>query len=117
MEEDFYRGRLTDQHDLKVMVPDIKDRQIIHDVIYNELCQGEILPGSKREYMRIIESLAGRGAQGIILGCTEICLLVKPEDSLMPLFDTTRIHAEAAVAFALAGDTAEPKKVLERSAR
>lgn len=101
MEEDFYKGRLTDRHGLEVLVPGSEDRQIIHDVIYNELCKGEIVADSKRAYIQIIEQLAEQGAQGIILGCTEIPLLVKPEDSPTQLFDTTRIHAEAAVALAL----------------
>ncbi|MEW6736934.1 MAG: aspartate/glutamate racemase family protein [Acidobacteriota bacterium] len=101
MEQDFYKGRLMEQHRLEVIVPDITDRNFIHKVIYDELCQGKILVESKQEYLRIIESLAERGAEGIILGCTEIPLLVKPEDTFLQLFDTTQIHAEEAVTVSL----------------
>ena len=104
MEGDFYKDRLTKLHGLEVLLPDSQDREIIHDVIYNELCHGEIVADSRREYLRIIDQLAKQGAQGIILGCTEIPLLVKPEDSATQLFDTTLIHAEAAVALALQGE-------------
>ena len=102
MEEDFYRGRLVQKHGLSVIIPDAADREIIHKVIYGELVLGRINPASKAEYVRIIENLVRQGAEGIILGCTEIGLLVKDEDSRVPLFDTTRIHALAAVKFALA---------------
>jgi aspartate racemase len=101
MEEDFYRGRLVDKHGLNVLSPDPADRAIVHRIIYEELVLGKILPESKAEYRRIIENLIAAGAEGIILGCTEIGLLVKPEDSRVPLFDTTLIHAEAAVEMAL----------------
>jgi aspartate racemase len=101
MEGDFYKGRLTDEHGLHVIVPDERDREIVDRVIYSELCQGQILDASRREYVRIIESLAGQGADGVILGCTEIGLLIKPEDSPLPVFDTARIHAEAGVDLAL----------------
>jgi len=102
MEEEFYRGRLIDKHDLDVLIPDAEDREIIHRVIYDELVLGEIKTESRKQYKRIIEKLIVAGAQGIILGCTEIGLLVKDEDSHMPLFDTTYIHAVAAVEMALA---------------
>jgi aspartate racemase len=104
MEEDFYRGRLVEKHGLEVIIPEAADREIVHRVIYGELVLGQIKPESKAAYARIIEKLVARGAEGIILGCTEIGLLVKPEDSPIPLFDTTLIHASAAVEFALAGE-------------
>lgn len=101
MEEDFYRGRLAEKHGLDVLIPSAADRAIVHRVIYEELVLGQIVPASKAEYRRIIESLVAQGAEGIILGCTEIGLLVKDEDSSVPLFDTTRVHAQAAVEMAL----------------
>jgi aspartate racemase len=101
MEGDFYKGRLAHEHGLQVLVPDEGDREIVDRVIYAELCQGQILDGSRREYVRIIEALAGQGAEGVILGCTEIGLLIKPEDSPLPAFDTAQIHAEAGVELAL----------------
>ena len=101
MEDDFYKGRLIDQHGLDVIVPDRNDRDLVHRVIYDELCFGEIRKGSKEAYRRIIKNLVRSGAQGIILGCTEIGLLIGVKDSPVPVFDTTRIHAEAAVEFAL----------------
>jgi aspartate racemase len=103
MEEDFYKGRLEKQHNLQVLVPDAAQRDIIHRVIYEELVVGIINPLSQSQYRDIIESLVQQGCEGIILGCTEIGLLVKADDSRVPLFDTTRIHAEAAVDYALAG--------------
>ena len=102
MEEDFYKGRLTDRYNLDVIVPDSSERAMIHDVIYNELCLGQIIEESKQKYLAVLTSLEQRGAEGFILGCTEIGLLVKPEDSNLPIFDTTRIHAEKAVELALA---------------
>jgi aspartate racemase len=101
MEEDFYRGRLVEKHNLEVLIPEPVDREIVHRIIYNELVLGRIEPASKVEYLRIIDNLAEAGAEGIILGCTEIGLLVSQADSRLPLFDTTRIHALAAVQFAL----------------
>jgi aspartate racemase len=101
MEEDFYKRRLTDKYGLEVIVPEATDRAIINRVIYEELGIGKFLPESKAEYVRIINELAARGAQGIILGCTEIGLLVKQADCSVPLFDTTLLHAEAAVEYAL----------------
>jgi len=97
MEEEFYRVRLKELHGLDVLIPDEKDRQIVHQVIYEELVLGKLIHDSRDEYRRIIGNLAARGAEGIILGCTEISLLVKAEDSRVPLFDTTSIHAAAAV--------------------
>ena len=101
MEEDFYRGRLVEKFHLGVLVPEAADREIVHRVIYDELVLGKIQPASKVEYLRIIAGLAEAGAEGIILGCTEIGLLISQADSRLPLFDTTRIHALAAVEFAL----------------
>jgi aspartate racemase len=101
MEHDFYKGRLIRDFGLDVLVPNEKDRNIIHRVIYEELVQGKIMDGSREEYKRIIESLIAQGAEGIILGCTEIELLVKQQDSRVPLFPTTNIHAIAAVEYAL----------------
>lgn len=100
MEQDFYRSRLEAQG-IKVLIPEEADRALIDAVIFNELCLGQINEESRSEYKRIIGSLMGQGAEGIILGCTEIGLLVKPEDSLVPLFDTTVVHAEGAVNYAL----------------
>ncbi len=101
MEQDFYRGRLKSIFGIDVVIPDETDRQVIHDIIYNELCLGEIKDVSRKKYTEIIKKLAVSGAEGIILGCTEIPLLVRQEDYEVPLFDTTSIHAEAAVLFAL----------------
>jgi aspartate racemase len=103
MEEEFYRGWLAQRHGLQVLIPDAEDRAIVHRVIYEELVVGEINPTSQAQYRRIIAGLVRQGAEGIVLGCTEIGLLVKEADSPVPLFDTTRIHALAAVEYALAG--------------
>jgi aspartate racemase len=103
MEEDFYRDRLIEKYGLDVIIPQVKERETIHRVIYEELVLGKINPASREEYKRIIEAMIEQGAEGIILGCTEIGLLIHPEDCRVPLFDTTRIHAEAAVEYALAG--------------
>jgi len=97
MEQDFYKGRLEDGFGLKVLTPDESDRQIVHRVIYQELCLGNIRDDSKAEYLRIINDLASRGAQAVILGCTEIGLLVGQGDTGVPLLDTTAIHARKAV--------------------
>jgi aspartate racemase len=101
MEHDFYKGRLIQNFGLDVLVPNEIDRSIVHRVIYEELVQGKIVAASREEYRRIMKSLIAEGAQGIILGCTEIELLVKQEDSRVPLFATTFIHAVAAVEYAL----------------
>jgi aspartate racemase len=101
MEQDFYVGRLRDVHGLDVLVPGSEDRRIVHDVIYDELCVGVVRDDSRDQYRRIIRGLAERGAEGILLGCTEIDLLVGAEDSPVPVFDTTRLHAERAVELAL----------------
>jgi len=102
MEEGFYRGRLVEKHGLDVLLPGKEDREIVHRVIYDELVLGQIRPASKEQYRHIMARLVAEGAEGIILGCTEISLLVSDQDSPVPLFDTTRIHAEAAVEYALA---------------
>ncbi|MFO7893563.1 MAG: amino acid racemase [Longimicrobiales bacterium] len=102
MEEDFYRGRLEERHGLDVLVPPDPDRAAVHRVIYEELVLGRILEASRDEYRRIVEELVRAGAEGVILGCTEIGLLLKPGDASVPLFDTALIHAEAAAAAALA---------------
>ncbi len=102
MEQDFYTGRLRDRHGLDVLGPDEVDRGLVHRVIYDELCVGVVSEASREEYRRIMGELAGRGAEAILLGCTEIDLLVGPEDSPVPLFDTTRLHAARAVDLALA---------------
>lgn len=101
MEEDFYRGRLVEKHSLDALIPEADDREIVHRIIYDELVLGEIKAESREQYKNIIEKLIAAGAQGIILGCTEIGLLVKEEDSRVPLFDTTYIHAVSAVEMAL----------------
>lgn len=101
MEEDFYKGRLKQEFGLDVLVPQRPERQIIHDIIYDELCLGITKADSRARYRQIMADLAASGAEGIILGCTEIGLLVNQDDSPVPLFDTTVIHAETAVAYAL----------------
>ncbi|MBT8197465.1 MAG: aspartate/glutamate racemase family protein [Acidimicrobiia bacterium] len=101
MEMDFYRGRLANKHGLNVIVPDEPDRTTVHDVIYDELVLGEVKDTSRQEYLAVIDRLVARGAEGVILGCTEIGLLVDASVTDVPLYDTTRIHAEAAVTWAL----------------
>ena len=101
MEQDFYKGRLSEQHEIEVVVPKQADREIVHRIIYNELCRGRINPDSRNEYVRIIEELAEQGAQAVILGCTEIASLIQQEHTSVPLFDTMKIHAKKAVEKAL----------------
>ena len=101
MEGDFYKKRLKDNYDIEVIIPEDADRQIIHDIIYNELCLGIIKDDSRQRYIDIINKLCANGAEGIILGCTEIPLLIKQSDVLIPVYYTTKIHAESAVDFAL----------------
>jgi aspartate racemase len=101
MEEDFYKGRLESEYVLEVITPNAGDRQIVHQIIYDELCLGKIEDSSRNEYLRIIDKLIEQGAEGVILGCTEITLLVKPEQTDTRLFDTTTIHALKAVEEAL----------------
>lgn len=102
MEEDFYRGRLAQKHGLEVLVPPPAERELVHRVIYDELCLGRVEAASRAAYLRIMQGLQARGAEGIIEGCTEIVLLVQPQHTNIPLFDTTAIHAAAAVEWALA---------------
>jgi len=102
MEHDFYKGRLVDHYNLSVLIPNRPDREIIHRVIYEELCLGQILPAARAAYRAAIGRMIEAGAEGIILGCTEIGLLISEQDSPVPLFDTTRLHAAAAVTYALA---------------
>lgn len=97
MEQDFYKGRLTERFGMDVRIPNQEDRDIVHHIIYKELCLGNIKDASKKEYVRIIERMVEDGIEGVILGCTEIPLLVKQEDVSIPIFDTTTIHAEMAV--------------------
>jgi len=103
MEQAFYRGRLEQRFGLEVLVPDEAGRERVHRVIYDELCLGSVRDESRVDLIRIIDRLADQGAEGVILGCTEIALLLRPEDTSLPLFDTTRIHALAAVDSALEG--------------
>ncbi len=100
MEQEFYKGRLTKNYGLQVLVPDDEDREIIHQVIYKELCLGEIEFDSKMEYLRIIDSLASKGVEAVILGCTEIGMLVNQSDTHVRLLDTTAIHVEKAIEYA-----------------
>ncbi|MBM9401239.1 aspartate/glutamate racemase family protein [Gluconacetobacter azotocaptans] len=101
MEQDFYKGRLAGRHGLDVLVPDAGDRQTIHRVIFQELVQGRLLPDSRQACREIIGRLVERGAGAIILGCTELMLLLGPQDSPVPLYDTTALHAHAAVTMSL----------------
>jgi aspartate racemase len=101
MEQDFYKDRLQRDHGLRVVIPNADDRAIVHRVIYEELCLGNVVDASRGEYRRVMDDLVRQGAQAIILGCTEITLLVQPSDSAVPLFDTTSIHARKAAEWAL----------------
>lgn len=101
MEQDFYRQRLSERHGLDVLVPEAGDRDTVHRVIYDELCQGVVRDESRERYRDIIDRLVAAGAQGVILGCTEIGLLVRQDDASVPLFDTTALHARAAALAAL----------------
>ena len=103
MEQDFYRDRLRG-HGLEVLTPPPADRELVHRVVYEELCRGRVLDASRADYRRVMADLVARGAQAVILGCTEISLLVGPQDASVPLFDTTRLHALTAVERALEGD-------------
>jgi len=101
MEDDFWKARLARRHDLEVIIPDKDERQMIDRTIYRELCVGQVNPSSKEKLCAIIRNLIAQGAEGIVLGCTEIYLLLGQRDVEVPLFDTTQIHAESAVRFAL----------------
>lgn len=97
MEQDFYKKRLSDRHDLEVIIPSVEEMDQVHQIIYHELCMGQIKNKSKNIYQNIINNLEINGAEGVILGCTEIPLLIKQEDVSIPIFDTTTIHAKKAV--------------------
>ena len=101
MEEDFYAGYLRDQHAVNVLVPDADERTVIHDVIYDELCQGIVNEASRNRYRDIVARHVSDAADGVIFGCTEVGLLLSPEDVSVPVFDTTELHAAAAIEFAL----------------
>jgi aspartate racemase len=101
MEQEFYKGRLSERYGIEVVVPDTAQRELVHDVIYSELCLGRVEDASRRAYLAVIDELAQQGAQGVILGCTEIAMLVAQRDTSVRLYDTTAIHAQKAVAFAL----------------
>lgn len=101
MEQDFYKGRLLDKHNIEVVVPEQDDRELVHEVIYQELCLGKVVEESKQAYLRIIDKLVEQGAQAVILGCTEIGMLVHQNDTNAILLDTTKIHADKAVELAL----------------
>jgi aspartate racemase len=95
MNGDFYKGRIKEKFDIEVIVPNEEDKQIVHNIIYDELCKGVIKEESKSKYIQIIEKLAREGAEGVILGCTEIPLLIKTGDTSIPVYDTTKIHSDA----------------------
>jgi aspartate racemase len=101
MEQPFYRGYLHQQHGLDVIIPDAPERAEVHRIIYDELCAGQINEASRNTYRSVVQTLIDRGAGGIILGCTELALLLKPTDSPVPLFDTAALHVAAALDFAL----------------
>ncbi|MEQ4531658.1 MAG: aspartate/glutamate racemase family protein [Mixta sp.] len=102
MEQDFYKQRLQADHGIDVLIPDETGRETVHQVIYQELCLGHINAASREKYRAVIADLVDQGAEAIVMGCTEITLLIDQQDAAVPLFDTTRIHADAAVALALA---------------
>lgn len=101
MEQDFYKARLVQKHHIGVIVPEAGEREIIHSVIYNELVKGKVLQTSREKYIDIINSMKNRGAEGIVLGCTEIPMLIRQQDTVVPVFDTTKLHAAAVVEYAL----------------
>lgn len=101
MEQDFYKGRISEKFGIDVVVPTADEQTVVHDIIYQELCLGEIKSESRDRYLKIIANLHAQGAQAVILGCTEIALLVKQSDTTVPLYDTTEIHAAHGVEWAL----------------
>jgi len=107
MAQDFYRRRLEDQHGLTVLTPPADDQALVHQIIYNELCLGQVLDASRQTYQDIISDLQARGAQAIILGCTEIAMLIGPQHCDLPLFDTTALHAQSAALWALSYGSAK----------
>jgi len=102
MEQDFYLGRLREKHGLDVVVPNADERTVVHEIIYQELCRGIVRESSRDQYLHILQRLVDQGAEGIILGCTEITMLISPADCPVPAFDTTGLHARQAVDWALA---------------
>ncbi|CAH8202300.1 aspartate/glutamate racemase family protein [Vibrio parahaemolyticus] len=103
MEQDFYKQRLIEKFGIDVIVPDSAERNVVHDIIYNELCRGVIDSSSREKYLEIVASLHKQGAEAVILGCTEIALLIQQEHTSVPLYDTTEIHANAAVQLSISG--------------
>lgn len=101
MEQDFYKARLAERHGIATLIPSAQERATVHEIIYDELCRGVVTEASRQAYLRIIEGLVGSGAQGVVLGCTEIGMLIRQEDVGVPVFDTTILHAQAAADFAL----------------
>ena len=101
MEQDFYRGRLVEEHGIEVLIPEPDEREVVHQIIYSELCLGMVLDSSRQRYLAIIDALQARGAEAVILGCTEIALLVQQAHTSVPLYDTTSIHAAKAVEMAI----------------
>lgn len=101
MEQDFYKNRLTEKYGIDVVVPNQEQRQVIHDIIYNELCLGSIIDLSRKKYLNIVDELSENGAEAVILGCTEIAMLIQQQQTPVPLYDTTEIHANEAVKVAL----------------
>jgi aspartate racemase len=101
MEQEFYKGRLSEKYGIDVVVPDAPDRKLVHDIIYQELCLGLIKQSSKQKYMRIVDKFTEMGAEGVILGCTEIGMLISQNDTVTTLYDTTKIHAAKAVEWAI----------------
>ena len=108
MEQAFYKDRLTDHYGLRVVTPEADDRQVVHEIIYRELVSGLIYPQSRELYRHVMRRLVERGAESIILGCTEIGILISQDDSDVPLYDTTKLHAHAAVDWALGAATNQP---------
>ncbi|MCB1919585.1 MAG: aspartate/glutamate racemase family protein [Candidatus Competibacteraceae bacterium] len=117
MEQDFYRGRLMERHGLTVIIPDLADRETVHRIIYEELCRGEVREDSRAQYRAILQRCMVAGAEGIILGCTEIGLLVKSADAPVPLFDTTYLHARSVAEWALADDPGCPSDAAPEAKR
>lgn len=101
MEQEFYKGRLSEKYGIDVVVPDALDRKLVHDIIYQELCLGLLKQSSKQKYIRIVDKLTEMGAEGVILGCTEIGMLISQNDIVTTLYDTTKIHAAKAVEWAI----------------
>ncbi|MCF6409806.1 aspartate/glutamate racemase family protein [Pseudalkalibacillus salsuginis] len=113
MDKDFYKDRFQMKHDIKVITPDEEDKEMVHNVIFNELCQGKTLQHSKERYLEVIERLRERGAQAVILGCTEISILIQQSDTSMKLFDTTSIHAKTAVELVMGEDNNKKKMIFQ----